>query len=238
MDVGQALPRGGTLAICTTLSQSPKGHSSIWRHPTIRIALSRVCSSRTSLSRRGFGASADEKPYPCFSYGQPPSRSHRRLRDWGDTTGGRTRATNEPCAIWSLRATCIAGLSISLRCFDRNGQKPPHDDLFTSTTVGLVDCRQGSTNVAQQPLYTEPQNALPGSTVETFFTNVKGNDRSWLDFVLPEKLLFVGVPNQAEFLLAHFDRYLFREEVVLERQDANWNWMATDQCLRSRPWAT
>jgi folate-binding protein YgfZ len=56
----------------------------------------------------------------------------------------------------------------------------------------------------------------PGQNCEAFITNVKGRTIGYgLVDCRDEELVFVTVPNQAAILVAHFDRYIIREDVQL-----------------------
>jgi folate-binding protein YgfZ len=55
-----------------------------------------------------------------------------------------------------------------------------------------------------------------GQIREIFITDVKGHTIGHGHVVaLDESLLFITVPDQAEFLIKHFDRYIIREQVTL-----------------------
>ncbi len=56
----------------------------------------------------------------------------------------------------------------------------------------------------------------PGTSCEAFFTNVKGKVVAHgLIHCREAELVIVGTPGQAERLVAHLDRYVIREDVVL-----------------------
>jgi tRNA-modifying protein YgfZ len=56
----------------------------------------------------------------------------------------------------------------------------------------------------------------PGQIREVFITDVKGHTIGYGHVVaLDESLLFVTVPEQADSLIKHFDRYIIREQVTL-----------------------
>lgn len=65
-----------------------------------------------------------------------------------------------------------------------------------------------------------------GSVVESFFTNVKGKviGHGWIA-IFPEEVRIIGDPDQAKRLAPHFDRYLFREEVVILDPSPNWSFV-------------
>ncbi len=55
-----------------------------------------------------------------------------------------------------------------------------------------------------------------GEGCETFFTNVKGKIVAHtFVMVLPDEILLLTVPNQAEQIIEHLDRYVIREDVQL-----------------------
>jgi folate-binding protein YgfZ len=56
----------------------------------------------------------------------------------------------------------------------------------------------------------------PGQNCEAFITNVKGKTIGFgLVDCRDDELVFITVPNQAATLVAHFDRYIIREDVQL-----------------------
>ena len=57
---------------------------------------------------------------------------------------------------------------------------------------------------------------VPGASCEAFFTNVKGKIVGHGVLHCREtEMVFVGVPGQASQLVAHLDRYVIREDVML-----------------------
>ncbi|HEY2761990.1 MAG TPA: glycine cleavage T C-terminal barrel domain-containing protein [Pirellulales bacterium] len=64
---------------------------------------------------------------------------------------------------------------------------------------------------------------LVGQGCETFILNVKGHIVGHvLVFICPDSIVLESVPDQAEKLLAHFDRYLIREDVRLVDRSQDW----------------
>ncbi len=63
----------------------------------------------------------------------------------------------------------------------------------------------------------------PGQGCEAFLLNVKGHVIGHvLVFVGPNSIVLETVPDQAEQLLAHFERYLIREDVQLHNRSREW----------------
>ena len=63
----------------------------------------------------------------------------------------------------------------------------------------------------------------PGQGCEAFLLNVKGHVIGHvLVFVSPHSIVLETVPGQAEKLLAHFERYLIREDVQLHDRSQEW----------------
>jgi tRNA-modifying protein YgfZ len=62
-----------------------------------------------------------------------------------------------------------------------------------------------------------------GRGCEAFVLDVKGHIAAHVFlFVAPESIVLETVPGQAEKLLAHFDRYLIREDVQLHDRSTDW----------------
>jgi tRNA-modifying protein YgfZ len=64
----------------------------------------------------------------------------------------------------------------------------------------------------------------PGAGCETFLTNVQGKIVAHvLVFSGPDSLVLETVPEQADKILAHLDRYLIREKVELRNRSLHWS---------------
>jgi tRNA-modifying protein YgfZ len=63
----------------------------------------------------------------------------------------------------------------------------------------------------------------PGHGCEAFLTNVKGKTIGHVFvFCGPQSLIIETVPDQADAILAHLDRYLIREDVRMNDRTADW----------------
>ncbi|HZZ26868.1 MAG TPA: glycine cleavage T C-terminal barrel domain-containing protein [Pirellulales bacterium] len=81
-----------------------------------------------------------------------------------------------------------------------------------------------------------------GTGCETFILNVKGHIVGHgFVFICPASIVLETVPGQAEKLLAHFNRYLIREDVQVSDQSGDWAefFLAgaqADECLTHLNW--
>ena len=88
----------------------------------------------------------------------------------------------------------------------------------------LIDVRGDDRSTFLHNLCTNDISALKkGQGCEAFFTNVQGKILGHVFvFCQDESLVIETVPGQADELLAHLDRYLIREDVVLTDRSTEW----------------
>jgi folate-binding protein YgfZ len=75
-----------------------------------------------------------------------------------------------------------------------------------------------------------------GQALETFVTDVKGRTFGHgIAFALGEEAFFLTVPQQAEKLVPHFDRYIIREDAVVTDQSPAYQlWLFQDRSAMAR----
>lgn len=67
------------------------------------------------------------------------------------------------------------------------------------------------------------RNQQPGESKETFVLDPKGRTLAHgIAATLPHATWFITVPNQAERLVPHFDRYIIREDALVHDVSENW----------------
>ena len=92
------------------------------------------------------------------------------------------------------------------------------------TIIELTGADRGKilNNLCTQDL----RNLQPGESKETFVLDPKGRTLALgIVATLPHATWFITVPNQAERLAPHFDRYIIREDALV--QDISENWLAS-----------
>ncbi len=122
------------------------------------------------------------------------------------------------CRTLSLRSRRAVMSSSDLSTFDREYQALQSG----RAVVDLADWSSISVTGADRQAFlhnfctNDVKRLAPGASCEAFFTNVKGKIVGHgLIHCRENELVIVGMPGQAERLVAHLDRYVIREDVAL-----------------------